>query len=119
MFIERINKYNGKTYFYDSEKYDFSTEMFNDDMHDNSVTPDFCRHSKTCSYCGTTFSSRNKLFYHLGFHNIDIGKKRKKIKKYKYKYIYYNRKNTHYYKIAKKQKKHIKIIENLFMDLKL
>lgn len=121
MLIERINIYNNKVYSYDSEKYDFNTEMFNDEIHDNSIEPEFYRNSKTCSYCGTTFTSRNKLFYHLGFHNIDIGIRRKK-KKNKYKYIYYNYRKPnihHYFKKVKKQKKHIKIIENLFENFKL
>ena len=48
-----------------------SQEKKEEDMTDDT-TPAMIPHPKVCSYCGTRFASRNQLFYHLGFHNIDI-----------------------------------------------
>jgi hypothetical protein len=47
------------------------TPMFDESLHKNEhnaliVDP------YVCSYCQTSFDSRNKLFYHLGFMGIDV-----------------------------------------------
>lgn len=76
MFLYKYNQYTGKYYKYDMDDYDIMTPMFDETLHipdDQGMTWD-TKSQTTCMFCGTTFDSRNKLFYHLGFMNIDIRK---------------------------------------------
>lgn len=71
MFIYKFNQHTKKYYKYDTDDVDIFTPMFDEGLHDNSIDPTaFHRH--VCVYCNTAFSSRNKLFHHLGYMNIDI-----------------------------------------------
>lgn len=79
--IYKFNKYTGKYYKYSISEYNMYSDMFNEFLHNNDVDPDIVDHH-TCGYCKTSFNSRNQLFYHLGFMNIDIGKKRIRKKRY-------------------------------------
>lgn len=76
MFWYNENKYNGVTYKYDLDEYDMMNDpMFDASIHDNTIEimPSEREEDRyTCAYCKTQFESRNKLFYHLGFMNIDI-----------------------------------------------
>jgi hypothetical protein len=71
MFVYKYNEYTKKYYKYDSDLVDLFDPMFDDDLHDNNLTP-MTLLTKKCMYCNTEFSSRNQLFHHLGFMNIDI-----------------------------------------------
>jgi hypothetical protein len=53
------------------DDWDLFTPMFDENIHNNDIEINFYKRSKVCSYCGTIFPSRNKMFYHLGFHNIN------------------------------------------------
>ena len=55
------------------DDYDIFSPMFDESLHNNEITPSYISKSKMCGYCGHCFHSRNQLFYHLGYHNIDIG----------------------------------------------
>lgn len=71
MFIYHTNSHTGITYKYDHDEYDIFTPMFDRTLHDDNIDIDpQWYYPKTCAYCDTTFPSRNKLFYHLGFMNI-------------------------------------------------
>jgi hypothetical protein len=78
MIVSRYNKHTGKYYHYDLDDYDYFTPMFDNELHDDSFDMEAMLHadiigsSKTCLYCNTEFSSRNKLFKHLGYQGIDI-----------------------------------------------
>ena len=77
MFLIRLNDFTGKYYKYDTDDYDMFTPMFDDGLHVDTGEEIVCSYkSKVCAYCQTEFPSRNKLFYHLGYHNIDIRTKR-------------------------------------------
>lgn len=56
------------------DDWDIFTPMFDETLHDNDVEVSYYKNRKCCAYCGTIFPSRNKLFYHLGFQNININK---------------------------------------------
>jgi len=83
MFVYSYNNYNGKLYKYKLDEIDLFPPMFNIEIHDNDLIP--ASYDKTsanykfekykCMYCHTYFASRNKLFYHLGFMNININNK--------------------------------------------
>jgi hypothetical protein len=69
-------KYNAFTrsyYMYDSDEHDICSEMFDESLHDNESEPPFVGRL-TCGYCQTRFLTRNRLFHHLGYMNIDIRK---------------------------------------------
>lgn len=69
----RKNPFTHKHYRYDTDDFDIFTEMFNDEIHDNTEVPETsCRY--TCGYCNVLFDSRNQLFHHLGYMGIDIRK---------------------------------------------
>lgn len=76
MFVYNINKYNGITYKYDLDDYDIMNDpAFDETLHDNSIDVNSFSslgHMYNCAYCKQAFESRNKLFYHLGYMNIDI-----------------------------------------------
>lgn len=82
MIVSRYNKYTGKYYHYDLDDYDYFTPMFDEGLHVDGLQDDSfdmeaklhaeVHHMRTCLYCNTEFSSRNKLFKHLGYHGIDI-----------------------------------------------
>lgn len=73
MLIYRFNQYNKKYYCYDTVVHDLNSPMFDETLHDNLETPIVSdKTSSVCSYCGTDFKKRNRLFYHLGFMNINI-----------------------------------------------
>ncbi len=97
MHVLKYNKYTHRYYSYDLEDVDTSSDMFNIDLHDNDIDFERPLPRKKCMYCHTIFKSRNELFYHLGFMNIDIGRRRRrKIKKYKNEFImmrFYKRQN--------------------------
>lgn len=63
----RRNVFNWR--FYYVENYDPSLKMFDEFVHDNSINETVERH--TCLYCMVSFESRNMLFKHLNFMNID------------------------------------------------
>lgn len=72
MFVYRFNDYTGSYYRYDMDDHDMFSPMFDESLHDNAVTPIYVPGSRVCGYCGTCFGSRNRLFYHLAFHNINV-----------------------------------------------
>lgn len=73
MYMFRKNPFTQKHYRYDTDDFDIFTEMFNDEIHDNTEVPVMsCRY--TCGYCDVLFESRNQLFHHLGYMGIDIRK---------------------------------------------
>ena len=72
MIVYNFNSFNGRYYCYDMDAYDICTDMFDWSKHDTNLTP-VMKHT-VCGYCGTEFISRSRLFYHLGFMNIDICK---------------------------------------------
>jgi hypothetical protein len=74
MIVYKRNSYNGTYYKYDLDEYDYFDKMFDETLHDNNVTPQYDILCKVCGYCGTAFSSRNRLFHHLGFMDINIVK---------------------------------------------
>ena len=72
MHVYKFNVYANRYYVYDTERhgYDLESEMFDSNLHKNDVTPEM--HNRLqCGYCGTVFTTRSKLFYHLEFNNID------------------------------------------------
>lgn len=71
MFLYKFNEHTGKYYKYDTDDVNIFTPMFDESLHDNSWKPTiFCK--RICMYCYHVFPSRNQLFHHLGFMNIDI-----------------------------------------------
>lgn len=74
MIVYNFNSFNGRYYCYDADKYDVGCEMFDWNLHDNAKTPQI-ENQLLCGYCGVQFVSRNRLFYHLGFMNINTNKK--------------------------------------------
>ena len=52
---------------------DIGSNQYNTNIHNNEIIPQIIN-PHICGYCQTLFSSRNKLFYHLGFMGIDIKK---------------------------------------------
>ena len=75
MYIYKFNQFTGKHYKYDMDEYDIFSPMFDEGLHANQeVVAGAVRDSMTCLYCHTEFPSRNQLFYHLGYHNVDIRK---------------------------------------------
>jgi hypothetical protein len=74
MIVYKRNTYNGRYYKYDLDEYDYFDKMFDETLHDNNVIPQYDRFDTVCGYCGTEFTSRNRLFHHLGFMDINIRK---------------------------------------------
>lgn len=76
MFLYKYNQYTMKYYKYDMDEYDIMTPMFDETIHiENDHGMLWGSDDKnTCTFCGTQFDSRNQLFYHLGYMNIDIRK---------------------------------------------
>lgn len=61
---------------YDVPEEEMYSPMFDESLHLNHLDPKTV--DKTvCGYCGTCFASRNQLFYHLNFMNIDTRKIRR------------------------------------------
>lgn len=56
-------------------------EEFDESVHTHDIHFEHLldENKTTCCYCNVTFPSRNKLFYHLGYMNIDIRKESEKI----------------------------------------
>lgn len=73
MLMYKYNFFTRKYYMYDTDDHDILSEMFDDALHDNDIDP-HVSNKLTCGYCGTRFLSRNRLFHHLGYMNIDISK---------------------------------------------
>lgn len=75
MFVYKYNQYTKKYYAYNLDLYDINSPMFNETLHshNDSNVPLTCTPYE-CGYCNTFFASRNSLFYHLGFMDIDIRK---------------------------------------------
>jgi hypothetical protein len=71
MFFYKVNPWNNKLYKYDSDEYDLFSPMFDHNLHINEKIPQIIN-PYVCGYCGTSFDSRNRLFYHLGYNGIDI-----------------------------------------------
>ena len=94
-FITKRNDYDNKIYKIMLLNYDTSRSEFDSKLHNNDITPmiNDCQPT-TCMYCMTTFDSRNKLFNHLGFMNIDTRNENRtdstdlftKKKRHKYRY---------------------------------
>jgi hypothetical protein len=74
MFICKTNVWNGKSYTYDSDEYDMFTPMFDEQLHNNDHIAQIVN-PYVCGYCQTSFESRSRLFYHLGFMGIDVRSK--------------------------------------------
>lgn len=73
MMAYKYNEFTGKYYHYDMDDYDFFSPMFDETLHCNEWdVPTEYKKSKTCWYCNTTFKTRNQLFYHLGYHGINV-----------------------------------------------
>jgi len=70
MFLYKFNWHNKKYYKYDTDDVDLFSPMFDDNLHDNNVTH-LNLSKRVCMYCNTCFPSRNKLFYHLSYMNIN------------------------------------------------
>ena len=77
--FKTINIYDGKTYYGNTSEKSNPHIVYNKNSH-QSFGPLFSHatySSKnisrvTCNYCGMVFTSRNKLFNHLGYNNVDI-----------------------------------------------
>ena len=69
--IVRKNNYNGKIYNYYSHQLDNSPK-WDQKIHKNTDIKFQDYEKLQCGYCGVFFQSRNKLFTHLGFMDIDI-----------------------------------------------
>lgn len=70
MYVYSFNNYNGRYYCYDVQAYNINSDMFDWTLHNNDDTP-MIKERNACAYCNTLFLSRNRLFYHLGFMNIN------------------------------------------------
>ena len=78
MLIYRFNQYTNKYYSYDMSCHDVNDPMFDETLHNIDVTPIIDDEKPSiCAYCGTDFKKRNKLFYHLGFMNINVNGQQK------------------------------------------
>ena len=73
----KYNQYAQRHYKYRLEDIDMSSPMFDESLHDNDLNFSKPYPSHICMYCECFFESRNKLFHHLGFMNIDIGRDKK------------------------------------------
>ena len=107
MFVYKFNDYTKTYYRYDHDEHDMDTVEFDVTLHDNNleVVPT-CK--TRCVYCGTEFTSRNKLFYHLGFMNIDIRTPTEKgviDEDYEYHVSRRSRPSEPYYRVALRKKK--------------
>ena len=74
MYIHRYNQFSQRHYRYPLEDVDLTSPMFDENIHDNDFDFPKPHSSNICMYCLCHFESRNKLFHHLGFMNIDIGR---------------------------------------------
>lgn len=70
MFLYKFDWFTKKYYKYDTDDVDLFSPMFDDKLHDNDITPSNLS-KRICMYCNTCFSSRNKLFHHLSYMNIN------------------------------------------------
>lgn len=72
MYVYHTNTHTGRTFRYDHDEFDMFTPMFDRTLHNNSTMIDtrWC-YPYTCAYCDASFPSRNRLFFHLGFMDID------------------------------------------------
>lgn len=77
MNVYRYNQHTMKYYKYNIRDYNTEHPMFNEELHNNDITPCTLYHN-TCAYCMTIFKSRTQLFNHLGFMNINIGGRKSK-----------------------------------------
>lgn len=121
MHILKYNKYTHRYYSYNTEDIDLSAPMFDEKLHNNDIDFERPFHRNMCQYCGTKFNSRNELFYHLGFMNINIGRrKRNRFFKYKGKNEVVLIKRSRYDFTSKSNKKRseIDVLENM-MNKKL
>lgn len=66
MLVTRTNPWNHKTYEADID----SSDQYNQRLHNNDQLPQVVD-PYVCGYCQTRFCSRNQLFYHLNFMNIN------------------------------------------------
>lgn len=73
MFIYKYNCHTNKYYKYDNDDIDLFSPMFDDTLHNNNITY-ITLDRNICMYCNTCFSSRNKLFHHLSYMNINTNK---------------------------------------------
>ena len=125
----KYNCYKGQYYSYDiSELAEIQNpHMFDDSLHDNCIEPKIL-YRGMCAYCGCIFPSRNKLFHHLNFMNIDTRKKgedsmledvpklpKKKHRSYSFRKYYFGRKK----KINKHKQRSIKDVSLLLENIKL
>ena len=76
MFLYKYNEYTKKYYKYDMDLYDIMSPMFDETIHvpNDQGMMWGSNNRNICHFCGTVFDSRNQLFYHLGYMNIDIRK---------------------------------------------
>lgn len=78
MFISRFNDFTKKYYKYKKNEINVNYEydpMFDDSLHNNNIILNIdnnYNYNKTCAYCNKCFISRNRLFHHLAFMNINI-----------------------------------------------
>lgn len=66
MLVTRTNPWNHKTYEANLD----SSDQYNQRLHNNDQLPQVVD-PYVCGYCQTRFCSRNQLFYHLNFMNIN------------------------------------------------
>lgn len=73
MYVYKFNDHTNRYYYYKYDEFSsyVKTPLLDDKLHDNTKDP-VTLLSNVCCYCGCNFVSRNKLFNHLGFMNIDI-----------------------------------------------
>jgi hypothetical protein len=70
MFIYKYNSFTKQYYKYEADDVNLFSPMFDNDIHDNNTTY-ISLHRNICMYCNTCFASRNKLFHHLSYMNIN------------------------------------------------
>ena len=66
----RYNKYLGRFFSCKRDLKNENNPVWSASIHDNSRTPDIYE-KNTCGYCNWRFRSREELFHHLAFMNID------------------------------------------------
>lgn len=73
MILYKFNQFLNRYYWYDMNEGDLNNPMYNETIHSNTMTP-MLKERNVCGYCNARFGSRNQLFYHLNYHNIDTSR---------------------------------------------
>lgn len=69
-YLYRFNSFRNLYFDYYVDEEDLVKRQFDESLHDNAKIPDMSSPLQ-CGYCQTIFESRNQLFHHLNFMNID------------------------------------------------